>query len=68
MRDDGVGFDVAAARGRAARGESLGLLGLEERVELAGGQVSIELLAGGHGDPRAFPAAGRPTTPEAGRP
>ena len=42
VRDDGSGFDVAAARARAARGESLGLLGLQERVELAGGHASIE--------------------------
>src|SRR5262249_55504009 len=32
VRDDGVGFDVAAAGKRAARGSSLGLLGMEERV------------------------------------
>ncbi len=42
IRDDGVGFDVAAARQRAVRGESLGLLGMEERVKLLGGRIDIE--------------------------
>src|SRR5262249_21174287 len=46
VRDDGVGFDVGAARRRALGGESLGLLGLEERVELAGGRVAIESAPG----------------------
>jgi signal transduction histidine kinase len=42
IRDDGVGFDVSAARERAAHGTSLGLLGMQERVELVGGQIEIE--------------------------
>jgi PAS domain S-box-containing protein len=41
VRDDGRGFDVAAARKRAERGASLGLLGMEERVVLAGGTMEI---------------------------
>lgn len=41
IADDGVGFDVDAARQRAAAGRSLGLIGMQERAELAGGQVSI---------------------------
>jgi signal transduction histidine kinase len=40
--DDGVGFDVRAARERAARGKSLGLLGMEERVLAVGGQLEIK--------------------------
>lgn len=48
VRDDGVGFDVGAARRRALSGDSLGLLGLEERAELAGGRAAIE-SALGHG-------------------
>jgi GAF domain-containing protein len=40
--DDGVGFDVAVARRRALDGGSLGLLGIEERAELAGGRSAIE--------------------------
>jgi signal transduction histidine kinase len=42
VRDDGVGFDVGAAYRRARGGASLGLLSLEERVELAGGRSAIE--------------------------
>ncbi|MBD2775839.1 sensor histidine kinase [Iningainema tapete] len=42
IRDDGVGFDVDAARERATRGGSLGLLGMEERVLLACGNINIE--------------------------
>lgn len=44
--DDGQGFDVAAARERARRGESLGLLGMEERVHLAGGAFTVESSPG----------------------
>jgi PAS domain S-box-containing protein len=39
--DDGRGFDVDAARAHAARGESFGLLGMEERALLAGGELEI---------------------------
>ncbi len=46
IRDDGQGFDVAAARQRAAAGESLGLLGMQERVQLAGGRLNIESAPG----------------------
>ncbi|MBI4277582.1 MAG: PAS domain S-box protein [Armatimonadetes bacterium] len=42
VRDDGVGFDVEAARSRAARGGSMGILGIQERVLLVGGEVAIE--------------------------
>jgi signal transduction histidine kinase len=42
IRDDGIGFDVAAARQRAVRGGSLGLLGMQERVSLLGGRITIE--------------------------
>jgi signal transduction histidine kinase len=41
ISDDGVGFDVAAARQRAARGASLGLLGMQERVLLSGGKIEF---------------------------
>jgi GAF domain-containing protein len=46
VSDDGAGFDVPAARRRALEGESLGLLGLEERAELAGGRSVIESAPG----------------------
>lgn len=39
LSDDGTGFDVLAARLRAAHGASLGLLGMEERATLAGGGI-----------------------------
>ena len=39
--DDGVGFDVARARQRAAHGSSFGLLGMQERVQLLGGQIEF---------------------------
>ena len=37
VRDDGIGFDVAAAEARAASGQTFGLLSMRERVSLAGG-------------------------------
>jgi PAS domain S-box-containing protein len=40
--DDGMGFDVQKTLQRAARGASLGLLGMQERVLLVGGQIEIE--------------------------
>ena len=46
IRDDGVGFDPETARRRAARGESFGLLGIQERVELLGGRADIRSQAG----------------------
>ncbi|HEU5097577.1 MAG TPA: GAF domain-containing protein [Roseiflexaceae bacterium] len=46
VRDDGVGFDVAAERERAARGQSSGLLGMQERVDLLGGHMRIESTPG----------------------
>lgn len=42
LADDGRGFDVEAARLRVAQGRSMGLLGMEERVRLAGGTFHIE--------------------------
>lgn len=48
VRDDGVGFDAAAARVRAERGGSLGLLGMHERASLAGGTLTL-LSAPGRG-------------------
>ncbi|BAY13161.1 sensor histidine kinase [Calothrix sp. NIES-2098] len=42
IRDDGIGFDVNLAREKATKGGSLGLLGMEERVVLIGGQIDIK--------------------------
>jgi len=46
IQDDGVGFDVPSARRRAQGGESVGLLGMEERVRLAGGSLVISSTPG----------------------
>lgn len=46
IQDDGVGFDVPSARRRAQGGESVGLLGMEERVRLAGGNLVISSTPG----------------------
>jgi signal transduction histidine kinase len=46
IRDDGVGFEVEASRQRAARGGSLGLLGMQERVLLMGGWIDIKSSPG----------------------
>lgn len=41
IRDDGIGFDVRDAQTRAMRGACSGLLGMQERVLFAGGQIEI---------------------------
>jgi two-component system sensor histidine kinase UhpB len=46
VRDDGRGFDVAAARQRAIEGGSQGLLSMQERVALAGGDLEIDSAPG----------------------
>jgi two-component system sensor histidine kinase UhpB len=46
VRDDGVGFDVAAMRSRATAGDSIGLLGMQERASLIGGELSIDSAPG----------------------
>jgi two-component system sensor histidine kinase UhpB len=46
LRDDGRGFDVPAARKRAAQGGSQGLLSMQERVTLAGGELEIDSATG----------------------
>jgi signal transduction histidine kinase len=42
IRDDGIGFDVLNVQERALDSTSIGLLGMEDRVTLAGGQLAIE--------------------------
>jgi signal transduction histidine kinase len=46
VRDDGNGFDLATAARRAARGESAGLSGMEERAQLAGGRLEMNTAPG----------------------
>jgi signal transduction histidine kinase len=42
IRDDGPGFDVQQALNEAHRGTSLGLLSMQERASVVGGEVEIE--------------------------
>lgn len=42
IRDNGVGFDVSSALQRSARGGSVGLLSLHERVRALAGDVTVE--------------------------
>ncbi len=46
VSDDGVGFDLSAARERALKGESMGLPGMEERAVLAGGYLTVDSTPG----------------------
>jgi PAS domain S-box-containing protein len=46
IKDDGDGFDVAKVRARTARGECLGLFGIEERARLLGGDVTFRSAPG----------------------
>ena len=46
IADDGRGFDLARARRRMLEGASVGLLGMEERAALIGGEVHIDAAPG----------------------
>jgi|CXWL01.1.fsa_nt_gi two-component system sensor histidine kinase UhpB len=46
VQDDGCGFDEVAMRSRAQQGQSMGLLGMEERVSLVGGSMTIRSTVG----------------------
>lgn len=46
VQDDGCGFDPEAMRDRASSGGSLGVLGMQERATLIGGQLDIESTPG----------------------
>jgi len=46
VRDDGRGFDLDAVRRRGASGASLGLIGMEERIALAGGSFELRASPG----------------------
>lgn len=41
IQDDGIGFDVIAAQQQAEAGGSFGLLGIQERAYLVGGQLHL---------------------------
>jgi PAS domain S-box-containing protein len=60
VRDDGIGFEAGPARERAVRGGSMGLLGLQERVSLSGGELELVTRPGGGTEVRArFPLGGK---------
>ncbi|HKI33675.1 MAG TPA: MHYT domain-containing protein [Gemmataceae bacterium] len=64
VRDDGVGFDMGAAQRRAAEQDSLGLLGMAERVQLLGGRLRVESQPGRGAHIRAtFPLSAGPDNP-----
>lgn len=46
LKDDGKGFDAEAARRAAFSGKSLGVLGMQERVRLAGGEFVMDSAPG----------------------
>src|SRR5262245_34500606 len=46
VRDDGRGFDLDSVRERSANGSSLGLIGMEERMALAGGSFELRSSPG----------------------
>lgn len=61
IRDDGVGFDVKAARERASHGASMGLLTMSERTRLLGGRLEMKSAPGQGTEIRAvFPASPAP--------
>jgi signal transduction histidine kinase len=41
IKDNGIGFNVHAVRERASGDLTLGLLGMQERVQLIGGKIQI---------------------------
>jgi signal transduction histidine kinase len=61
VRDDGKGFDIAAARARSALGAGLGLVSMQERATLVGGRLEIESRPGAGTTVRAHvPLGGTP--------
>ncbi|MGH8361947.1 MAG: PAS domain S-box protein, partial [Gammaproteobacteria bacterium] len=64
VQDDGRGFDVDAARRRAAAGRSFGLLGMQERVRFASGKFELHSVPG-HGTSLevSLPLASEPAKP-----
>src|SRR5579862_595617 len=47
IRDDGVGFDQDAARTRSVKAGGMGLVGMDERAQLAGGRLRVRSVLGG---------------------
>lgn len=56
IRDDGIGFDVGGALLAASGGKTMGLLGMQERVKLVGGELDLHSTKGNGSEIRArFP-------------
>jgi PAS domain S-box-containing protein len=69
VHDDGVGFDKGTTQQRAAQGSSVGLLSMNERASLLGGELKVSSTPGRGTEIRAwFPLAPpeRDSTPEIG--
>lgn len=58
IQDDGIGFDVASAYARAAKGQSIGLLSMKERVSLCGGEFRVKSSESRTEIFASFPSAG----------
>jgi len=59
VRDDGAGFDAAEVLEHAAAGRGIGLVGMQERVALAGGTMDIRArTAQGCTVTASFPVSG----------
>jgi len=63
VRDDGGGFDLAAARERAQHGGSFGLMGMRERVSLLAGELELDSNPGRGTEVCARFPAGRAAAP-----
>jgi two-component system, NarL family, sensor histidine kinase UhpB len=46
VRDDGIGFDEPSERQRVLRSGSMGLIGMDERAQLAGGRLKLRSVPG----------------------
>jgi len=46
VEDDGVGFDAVEVSARARTGEAVGLEGMRERAEIAGGTFRVDSVPG----------------------
>jgi two-component system sensor histidine kinase UhpB len=46
ITDDGCGFNLDEMRTRALAGDSIGVLGMQERATLVGGELTIESVPG----------------------
>jgi two-component system sensor histidine kinase UhpB len=60
IHDDGTGFDVDEARRRVIRSGNMGLIGMEERAQLAGGRLRVRSGRGSGSTVSAvFPLVGK---------